>query len=45
MSDFSEDKPNVNEEDVVIPEEEEKVEEMSFKEPETISENAMDLIK
>ena len=33
MSDFSEDKPNVNVEDVNIPEEEEKVEEMSFKEP------------
>lgn len=39
MSDFSEDKPNVNVEDVNIPEEdvnipeEEKIEEMSFKEP------------
>jgi len=32
MSDFSEDKPNVNVEDVNIPEEE-KIEEMSFKEP------------
>jgi len=35
MSDFSEDKPNVNIEDVNIPEEEEKIEEMSFKEPQT----------